>query len=83
MGRRIVERPDLGYRADMSNSRDQKDPDQGQVSEVSGMDPAESDEPISPEDATAGSPDGESGEPDEGAAGPEASQPENRRDRRV
>jgi len=56
---------------------------EGQVSEVSGMDPADRDTPVAPEDATAGYPDSESGEPDEGAAGPEASQPENRRDRQV
>jgi len=55
----------------------------GQVSEVSGMDPKEKDTPIAAEDAAAGYPDSESGQPDEGAAGPEASQPENRRDRRV
>lgn len=67
----------------MSNPRDEQEQDQGQVSDVSGMDPAESDTPISPEESTAGAPDGESGEADEGAAGPEASPHENRRDRRV
>lgn len=42
--------------------------DSGQVSEVTGM--GESPDPISPEDATAGYPTSESGEPDEGTAGP-------------
>lgn len=46
--------------------------DEGQVSEVSGMDPADADTPIQPSDATAGSPDGESGEAQEGEAGPAA-----------
>lgn len=46
-----------------------EDPDRsGQVSEASGM--GESPDPISPEDATAGYPTSESGEPDEGTAGP-------------
>ena len=40
----------------------------GQVSEASGM--GESPDPISPEDATAGYPTSESGEPEEGTAGP-------------
>ena len=57
--------------------------DEGQVSEVSGMDPAEADTPIDPSDATAGTPEGEAGEPDEGEAGPDASPEENQRDRRV
>jgi len=41
-----------------------------QVSEVSGM--GEKPEEISPDDAVAGAPDGESGEPQEGTAGPDA-----------
>ncbi len=45
---------------------------QGQVSEVGRMDPANADEPIYPEQATAGYPDTESGSPDEGTAGPNA-----------
>lgn len=53
--------------------------DEGQVSEVSRVDPAEAETPIAPEDSTAGYPESESGEPDEGAAGPEAPPPENRR----
>lgn len=40
-----------------------------QVSEVSGMEG--SPDPIAPEDATAGYPESESGEPDEGPAGPQ------------
>lgn len=43
-----------------------------QVSEVSGMDPAEADDKISPGDATAGSATEESGETQEGTAGPNA-----------
>lgn len=45
---------------------------EGQVSEVSGMDPAEADTPIAPDQAVAGYPDSESGHPDEGPAGPDA-----------
>ena len=41
-----------------------------QVSEVSSF--GDEPEPITPEDATAGAPDVESGEPDEGTAGPDA-----------
>jgi hypothetical protein len=41
-----------------------------QVSEVQNFDDA--DKPIAPSDATAGYPDGESGEPEEGTAGPNA-----------
>lgn len=51
---------------------DEKQPDEGQVSEVSGMDPALAGEPIYPDQATAGYPETESGEPDEGTAGPNA-----------
>lgn len=63
---------------DQGNEREQdqgQDPDQrGQVSEVSGL-PAESEiDPISPGDATAGYPavTAESGEAQEGTAGPDA-----------
>ena len=42
----------------------------GQVSEVSGM--GEEPEPISPEDAVAGASDDQSGEVQEGTAGPDA-----------
>jgi hypothetical protein len=57
-------------------SEDDEEPggDGGQVSEVSGMDPAEAGTPIDPSDATAGSPDTGA---DTGAAGPEAPPPEN------
>ena len=43
-----------------------------QVSEVSRMDPTETDDLILPGDATAGSPSEESGETQEGTAGPNA-----------
>jgi hypothetical protein len=47
----------------------------GQVSEVASMgDPSQ---PIDPSDATAGTPEGESGAPQEGTAGPDASAQEN------
>lgn len=59
----------------------EEETEEGQRSEVTRMDDSET--PVAPEDATAGYPDSESGAPDEGAAGPEASQPENRRDRQV
>lgn len=45
---------------------------EAEVSEVSHLDPDEADEPISPEDATAGYPDSESGAAQEGTAGPNA-----------
>lgn len=52
----------------------QKPGDQdGQVSEVSGMDPDEADTPIQPDQSVAGAPDSESGEVDEGPQGPNAS----------
>jgi hypothetical protein len=57
---------------DDDNSTDQAS---GQVSEVSGM--SGEPEPISPSDATAGSPEGESGRPQEGEAGPDARPAEN------
>jgi hypothetical protein len=46
--------------------------DDGQVSEVASMDPAAADTPISDDQAVAGNPDGESGEVQEGTAGPNA-----------
>ncbi|MDT9593431.1 hypothetical protein RDV89_10160 [Nocardioides zeae] len=52
--------------------RDDDQQSEGQVSEVSGMDPADADTPIAPDQATAGYPDSESGQPDEGPAGPDA-----------
>ncbi|WP_345264585.1 hypothetical protein [Nocardioides nanhaiensis] len=48
----------------------------GQVSEVGTL--ADAGEPIEPDQAVAGAPDGESGAADEGAAGPNAIPPENR-----
>lgn len=45
---------------------------ESQVSEVSELDPEEAGGQISPEDATAGYPGDESGEAQEGAAGPDA-----------
>ena len=48
----------------------------GQVSEVDSL--AGAGEPIEPDQAVAGAPDGESGRADEGAAGPNAIPPENR-----
>ena len=45
---------------------------EGQLSEVVRLDPAEADVPIQPDQAVAGSPDGESGRPQEGRAGPNA-----------
>jgi hypothetical protein len=47
-----------------------------QVSEGSGM--GDEPEPIAPEDAVAGAPDGESGEAQEGTTGPDASPREGR-----
>ena len=45
---------------------------EGQLSEVGRLDPAEADLPIQPDQAVAGAPEGESGEVDEGRAGPNA-----------
>ena len=56
----------------MPDHGEQDQQDGKQVSEVSGMDPAESNEEIVPGDATAGSPSEESGETQEGTAGPDA-----------
>ena len=46
--------------------------DEGQVSEVASMDPDVADVPISDDQAVAGNPDDESGEAQEGTAGPNA-----------
>ena len=54
---------------DDSQKSPEEEPD-GQVSEVSSLEG--SPDPISPEDATAGYPDSESGQADEGTAGPNA-----------
>jgi hypothetical protein len=48
-------------------SRDEQD---GQVSEVQSLDPAEADTPIQPDQSVGGAPDAESGEVDEGPQGP-------------
>lgn len=54
----------------MGEARKPEADEGGQVSEVASMrDPSE---PIAPEDATAGYPTSESGEPEEGTAGPNA-----------
>ena len=50
----------------------------GQVSEVSGMEAAGAGAPIMPDQAVAGSPDAESGEVQEGTAGPNARPEDNR-----
>jgi hypothetical protein len=63
----------------MSESQQHDDQD-GQVSEVASMDPAEADTPIADDQATAGYPDSESGEPEEGEAGPDAVPADNIRD---
>ena len=56
----------------MPDHGEQDQQDGKQVSEVSGMDPAESDDQILPGDATSGSPTEESGETQAGTAGPDA-----------
>lgn len=48
----------------------QREENPGEVSEVTRL--GETDDPIYPEDATAGAPDGESGRPEEAEAGPDA-----------
>jgi len=67
----------------------EEDPDQeqqkdghseGQVSEVQRLGEGGADTQVSPEDATAGYPEGESGDPDTSGSGPDAAPPENRRD---
>lgn len=50
----------------------------GQVSEVSGLEAAGAGEPIMPDQATSGAPDAESGEVQEGTAGPNARPRDNR-----
>lgn len=46
--------------------------DSGEVSEVNSLEAADPETPISPDQAVAGAPEGESGQPDEGPAGPNA-----------
>jgi hypothetical protein len=48
------------------------DPKDGQVSDAENLRSEEPDTPIAPDQATAGYPESESGEADEGAAGPNA-----------
>lgn len=67
--------PPSGYRLGMTEKKNE-----GQLSETQRLDEDEKDTPIAPEDATAGYPESESGDVDEGAAGPDAPPPENRRD---
>jgi hypothetical protein len=56
----------------MTGRENPADPKRGEVSEVASLaDDGEAD-PIVPEEATAGYPEGESGTPDEGTAGPDA-----------
>ena len=55
---------------DAQNAHSDEEPNDGQVSEAESL--RGRPDPISPEDATAGNPTGESGEADEGAAGPNA-----------
>jgi hypothetical protein len=75
-------RTDIHDQDDGENPSTGPDPDSptddaGQVSEVSGLGPTErAGDPIFPSDAVAGAPDGESGEADEGAAGPNGIPPE-------
>jgi len=49
-----------------------KGAESGEVSEVTSLDPAAADVPISDDQAVAGYPDSESGQPDEGPTGPNA-----------
>lgn len=51
---------------------DGKRAESGEVSEVASLDPAAADVPISDDQAVAGYPDSESGQPDEGPTGPNA-----------
>jgi hypothetical protein len=64
-----------------ANDDDGTDHVAGQVSEVSGM--GETPDAISPSDATAGAPEAESGEAQEGEAGPDAKPAENIRSSEV
>ncbi|PKW27098.1 hypothetical protein [Phycicoccus duodecadis] len=57
-------------------SADEGEVSEGQVSEVQQMPESEADTPISDDQAVAGQPDGESGEVQEGPAGPNARVPD-------
>lgn len=61
----MTQRPDHQHRSDSGD-------DGGEVSDVSGMDDAQADEAIEPEDATAGAPESDTGGPDEGPLAPTA-----------
>jgi len=61
-------------------SEQQKDQQDGQLSEVQRLGEGGADTQISPEDSTAGYPESESGEPDTRGAGPDGIPPENRAD---
>ena len=61
-----------GYGAAMSEHEPEHIDQEEKVSEVSGLDPEDADAPIAPEDATAGDPGDESGQAQEGTAGPNA-----------
>lgn len=54
------------------SDEDREQADDGQVSEVGSFESVEEGVPEAPADATAGYPDSESGQPDEGTAGPDA-----------
>ncbi len=76
-----------GDRADRADRRDDgpeegSESSGGEVSEVSGMDEAGAGQPIMPDQATAGAPDSESGEVQEGEAGPDAVPRGNREENR-
>jgi hypothetical protein len=51
---------------------EEHDEPSGEVSEVGSLNPEEAGQPIAPDDATAGYPDSESDDPQEGTAGPDA-----------
>lgn len=55
---------------DASESHDDHDGHERQLSEVGRLDPAEADTPVMPDQATSGSPDAESGDIQEGGVGP-------------
>lgn len=65
---------------DQEQQKDDQDQQDGQLSEVQRLGEGGADTQISPDDTTAGYPEGESGEPDTRDAGPDAVPPENRRD---
>ncbi|NYD42932.1 hypothetical protein [Nocardioides panaciterrulae] len=66
--------------SESNHHQDRPDDQEGQVSEVASLDPAEADTPISDDQAVAGYPDSESGHPQEGESGPNAIPADNVRD---